>query len=381
MRKLLWILTIFVTAIACNQSSNFSINGTVTNSNSDMIYLEQLGISGTIPFDSSKIKSDGSFELKGSVSYPTFFLLKLNNQKFITLLVDSLEKINFSADYINFTKDYKVDGSLGSEKVKLLNNNLAQTNHQLDSIKSLLALLVDENSSQTQKSIWLKEMNGIYTKQQEFSKKFIDENPFSLASVLAIYQKFNNGNYIVQDLQTLKMSASALHSMYPNSVHAQTLYKDTEKLVQDIRKQEINQFIDQYGTNSPEITLPNTKGKDVSLSSLKGKVVLIQFWSAIDRPSRILNTVLRENYKQFKKKGFEIYQVSIDTNKETWLKAIEQDKMNWINVGDMEGSVSAVNNFNISSIPSNYLLDQEGNIIARNIKGPEINRKLNEILN
>lgn len=344
-----------------------------------MVYLEKLEISGAIPFDSSKIDSKGNFELSGSVSYPTFFLLKLNDQKFITLLIDSLENITFSADFINFSKDYKIEGSIGSEKVKELNNQLASTNNKLDSINALIVM--NGNKPNEQRAKWLTEMNEVYTNQKDFSKKFIDENPFSLASVLAIYQKFNNGDYIIQDLQSLKVTASALHSMYPNSVHAQTLYKDTEKLVKDIRKQELKEFIAQYGQNSPEIELPNTKGKNVSLSSLKGKVVLVQFWSAIDKTSRVMNKVLSENYKQYKSKGFEIYQVSIDTNKEAWLKAIEDDNLNWINVGDMEGSIAALNSFNIRTIPANYLLDKDGNIVARNLKGPEIHQKLNEILN
>lgn len=381
MRKFIWLIILAIAIASCNEPTNFNIKGKVTNTKSEVIYLETLGINGTTPFDSSKIDSEGNFELHGSVSHPTFFLLKLNEQRFITLLIDSLEEISFSADHINFSKDYIIEGSEGSEKVRELNNQLTITNHKIDSIQTLISVLDNDVESNKQREIWLDEITNVYEHQVEFSKKFISDNPFSLASVLAIYQKFNNGNYIVQDLQTLKMSASALHSMYPNSIHAQTLYRDTEKLVKDIRQQELNQFIQQYGTNSPEIELPNTEGKEVALSSLKGKVVLVQFWSVADQSSRVMNTVLRQNYNAFKKKGFEIYQISIDTDKTAWMKGIVEDKLIWTNVGDMEGSVSALNNFNITSIPSNYLLDRDGNIIARNLKGPEINKKLNEILN
>ena len=366
--------------ISCSNSDNFHISGTITNSQNSMVYLDKLGINETTPFDSSVIDSKGNFELSGSVSYPTFFLLRLN-QKFITLLVDSLDEITFSADYLNFTRDYKIEGSRGSVQVQELTRHLNSTNDKIDSLQSLLAMGTDARNYAKLKEQWNTEINNAYIDQQQYAQKFINDNPFSMASVLAIYQKFKNGNYVVQDIQTLKVAASALNSMYPKSVHAQTLYRDTEKLVNDIRKQQLTDFIQEYGANSPEIALPDPKGKEIKLSSLKGKVTLVQFWSALDKNSRVLNNVLRENYQEFNKKGFEIYQVSIDTDKNAWTKAISEDRLNWINVGDMEGSVTALRNFNIHSVPSNYLIDRNGSIVARNLKGPEIHRKLSEILN
>jgi len=185
----------------------------------------------------------------------------------------------------------------------------------------------------------------------------------------------------VQDLQTIKVAASALFSMYPNSGHAKTLYDDTKTMMKNAQNVKMQQFIKDSGINSPDISLPNPSGNNIKLSSLKGKYVLLQFWSATDANSRILNPVLKENYQKFNAKGFEIYQVSIDTSRQAWLKTINSDQLNWINVGDMKGSMSAVNNYNIRSVPSNYLLDKEGNIIARDLIGPSLYRKLNEILN
>ncbi|MDA3817692.1 MAG: TlpA disulfide reductase family protein [Prolixibacteraceae bacterium] len=380
MKKIIFIIAAVLALYSCSDD-NFKIEGTITNAQTSMIYLEKLGIDRTTPIDSSEINKKGQFKLSGSVSYPTFFLLKLNDQKFVTLLIDSLEEITFSADYVNFSNDYLVKGSFGSKKVKQLNDKLSKTNTSIDSIRSLMSLSTANKDYQKQEKEWGREIASIYEDQQEFSKIFIEENPFSMASVLAIYQKFNNGNYVMQDLQTLKMAASALHSMYPKSVHAQSLYRDTEKLIRDIKAQEMNEFVDKYGTNSPEITLPNPNGKEIALSSLRGKTVLVHFWSAADRTSRIINQVLKDNYQKFKSKGFDIYQISVDENREAWENAIKQDGLTWINVGDMNGSLSAVNSYNITSIPSNFLLDEEGNIIGRDLKGPALHRKLNEILN
>ncbi|HOO84650.1 MAG TPA: TlpA disulfide reductase family protein [Prolixibacteraceae bacterium] len=380
MNRLIIFALIIIVLSSCN-NNNFSIEGRISNAQTQMVYLDKLNINGTTPFDSSRIDANGKFKISGSVSYPTFFLLRLNDQKFITLLIDSTEKVQFSADYLNFSKDYRIDGSIGSEKVKLLNDKLAKTNTTIDSLQSMLNLFASNSTYQLNRQKWLAQIDSHYTAQQQFSKKFVEENPFSLASVLAIYQKFNDGNYVMQDLQTLKMAASALHSMYPKSVHALTLYNDTEKLVQDIKAQEMRQIIQQYGVNSPEINLPDHQGNKKALSAFRGKYVLLHFWSATDRGSRIMNQVLSENYKQFKSKGFEIYQVSVDTDREAWLTAIEDDNLTWTNVGDMEGSIAAVNSYNISRIPYNYLIDKEGNIIAKDLKGPAILNTLSKILN
>jgi peroxiredoxin len=140
-------------------------------------------------------------------------------------------------------------------------------------------------------------------------------------------------------------------------------------------------MIQEQGENSPEIVLPNPEGQEIALSSLRGKVVLLQFWSALDRNSRILNEALVEAYRKYKNKGFEIYQVSVDDNRVEWVDAIDQDRLTWINVGDMEGSNQAVRAYNIQTIPYNYLLNEEGEIIAQNLKGPALDRALAQLLN
>lgn len=378
---------IFVFAIiaaffySCTNPSAVEIKGTITNSMSPMVYLERLEVNGTFPFDSSKIDSKGNFKLKGDLKQPAFFILKLNDQKFITLLLDSAEKVAFSADYINFSTDYTIHGSPGSQKVKVLNQHLIRTNTRIDSIISSRNLILG-SSQYSEKKVRLEaEINQIYMRQQEFSKKFILENPFSLASVLAIYQKFNDGNYIVQDLQTIKVAASALNSIYPNSGHVKTLFEDTKKLMHQVESEKVQQLIKTEGLNSPEINLPEPGGRKIALSTLKGKFVLVHFWSAVDLNSRILNPVLHENYQKFNSRGFEIYQVSVDTLKQAWIKAINEDQLKWINVGDMQGSIDALRSYNVRNIPSNYLLNKEGVIIAKDLKGPSLYNKLSEILN
>jgi peroxiredoxin len=374
-------IVLSVALFSCSKPAKIEVRGTISNSPNSKVYLEKLGVNGTSPFDSSIIDNKGNFQLSGIISQPTFFILKLNDQKFITLLLDSAEKVSFAADYINFSSDYTIEGSSSSKKVKLLNLHLIRTNTRIDSIRSIINLNSGSPFYTEKEEKWINELNQIYQEQQEFSKKFILANPFSMASVLAIYQKFNDGNYIVQDLQAIKVAASALNSMYPNSEHAKALYEETKKLISKVQYQELNELIQTKGVNSPDINLPDRVGENIALSSLKGKYVLIQFWSALNKNSRSMNTLLKENYQKFHPRGFEIYQVSIDTSKQSWIQAIDADQLNWINVGDMHGSLDAIASYNIRSIPSNYLLDKEGVILAKDLNGSAIGEKLSEILN
>ena len=138
------------------------------------------------------------------------------------------------------------------------------------------------------------------------------------------------------------------------------------------------------GSIAPEIILNDTNGKPISLSSLRGKYVLLDFWAAWCRPCREENPNILENYNRFKDQGFEVYQVSLDRNKEDWLKGIEQDKLPWINVSDLKYYQSeAAVLYNINKIPSAFLLDPNGIIIAKNIelRGINLTKKLSEIFN
>lgn len=135
------------------------------------------------------------------------------------------------------------------------------------------------------------------------------------------------------------------------------------------------------GAVAPDISLPNTNGKAVNLSSLKGKYVLIDFWAAWCGPCRQENPNIVAAYNKFKNKGFEIYGVSLDDNKEKWLNAIEKDKLTWINVSDLGGwQSSAAKLYNVTAIPKNFLLDKQGKIIAKNLRGKALEDKLKELM-
>lgn len=134
------------------------------------------------------------------------------------------------------------------------------------------------------------------------------------------------------------------------------------------------------GDLAPEIVLPSSKGKVISLSSLRGKVVLIDFWASWCGPCRQENPNVVKVYEKYKDKGFEIFGVSLDMNKSQWLQAIQSDNLTWPQVSDLGYWNSVVvPKYQIAGIPATFLLDKEGKIIARDLRGEELDKKLAEV--
>jgi len=390
--RFILLLTAFVIVFSsCQKSNQFSISGKISHAEGDTIYLEELLVSTRKPVAKVQIDKNGEFEFKGKVSIPTYYLIKLSDKNFITLLVDSIDNVIVESDAANFGKEYMVQGSLGSIQVKELTETLNRTEHKLDSLRKLNNLYQGNPDYENLGVKWAQEYDTIIAEQSQeydtiiaeqsrFSTNFVLKNPFSMASVYALYQKYRDQSYVIRDLQTMRTAASALNAIYPNSTLVKALYENTLQYLRDQKAAQMKQFIEQEGVNSPEILLPDLNGKEIALSSLRGKVVLLHFWAAEDQGSRLLNSLLVDAYKKYKPKGLEIYQVNVGSNRSEWIDAIDKDKLNWINVGDLDGSTQARLNFNIQNIPYNYLLDKEGKIVAKNLSGIDLDKALAQIL-
>ena len=132
------------------------------------------------------------------------------------------------------------------------------------------------------------------------------------------------------------------------------------------------------GEKASEISLPDTKGSNLSLSSLQGKVVLIDFWASWCGPCRRSEPELKKLYEKYQSKGFEIYGISVDEDKFAWKTAIKQDKINWLHVNDDKGVVAG--KWNVMYIPNTYLLDKTGKVVAVNPPHQQLDELIQKLL-
>ncbi len=214
-----------------------------------------------------------------------------------------------------------------------------------------------------------------------FTKNYIDKNINSLVSLVALYQQVAPGVPVLEQVKDWKYFVkvdSALYRQYPDYDPVITLHKQVQDLVAGLG---VRSSVQQNDGLAPEIALPDPEGDTISLSSTRGSYVLLDFWAAWCAPCRMENPNLVRAYDLYHRKGFQIFQVSLDKSKEAWIKGIEDDKLGkWIHVSDLQYWNSiVVPLYKIESIPANFLLDKEGRIIATNLRGERLQQKLAEV--
>ncbi|MEA3318297.1 MAG: TlpA disulfide reductase family protein, partial [Bacteroidota bacterium] len=222
-------------------------------------------------------------------------------------------------------------------------------------------------------------------KHKAFSINIINNNPKSIAMLTALYQQIAPGSNLFdpkKDYKYFEKVDSCLSQNFPNTEITKTFHKQVLNISSKINAQISLDNKVSIGFKAPEIALPTPNGDTISLSSLEGKYILLNFWASWCIPCRTETPKLIKIYKKYKNKGFEIYQVSLDRKEESWKNAIKKDNLNWINVSDLKFWDSApAKIYNIRSIPTNFLINKKGIIIAKNLRGEALEIKLSELFN
>lgn len=379
MKKVI-IFILAVLTFACTNENKFTVEGNIEEAEQQKLYFKQKEVSGTEVLDSARLGGDGEFEFSGTTEYPKFYNINLDG-KFVTLLIKPGEEVTFHTNANDFY-DYSIEGSPGSKKVKKLENRLRKTRSRLDSLDEIYGRIKEKEGTEQRIAELDKEYKRILNRQRDSSISFIINNMGSLASIMALYQKVNEDTYVLYkntDLQYIKLVADSLKSKYPRSMHVKSLLANKEDLMEKYQNLEIQQTIDQYGTasNHPNIKLPNLEGDTISLQDLDSKMILLSFWASWNDPSIQRNLELKDLYRRYNNKGFEIYQVSLDEDRSEWRKAINFDQLPWINVSSLNGTESyAARIFNVQELPTDFLIHQERGIIAKNPDKEELRRQL-----
>jgi len=381
MKKIVLFLPLII-LFACGRN-HVRISGVIKETEKEMIYLDKMGAGDIVSVDSSGINKHGEFNLNTKVSELNFYRLRLSDNNFVTLLTGPGEKIRITSNKEYLPENYELTGSENSQKIRLLDNHLLKTQKKLDSLTNLFKELNNKPGFDTISEGLNEAYLKVENEQRNFNIRFVLENLNSLASIKALYQKFDENTYVLyknRDLQYLKIVSDSLQKAYPESKHTKALVADLEKGLNRYNQLRINQIIENMPKTALDVQLPDINGDTISLLSNRGKYVLLSFWSTASEACLKENLIFKSLYKKYNRKGFEIYQVCIDKNIVKWEKAVKFDELPWISVIDTDPEKSGiVRMFNIQSVPFNYMFDKEGNIISKDLHGRTLNIKMNQL--
>jgi len=340
------------------------VKGVLSNYQGEQLLLELVTPNSISSVDTLIVEEDGSFSLTPDVRYAAYYRISQSPSNFCVFVLYPGDTIELNADVRSLEPTYTVLNSPESESIKNLNNLLADFSRVNDSL---------QQAAQTaQQSMNFQALDQIYSYQQSLNMNvgrqiqlLINENPSSFAAMSAV-QNFDPN----RDYQLFAKVEEAWKADKPSSPYLVEISQKLEK----IRTLQV-------GAIPPNISLPNPDGEMTSLYDLRGKVVLLDFWASWCKPCRAENPNVVKAYNKYKDKGFEILGVSLDQEKPRWLQAIQADGLTWTHVSDLKGWQSAgAALYNVQSIPAAFLLDAEGKIIARDLRGPALDKKLEEIL-
>ena len=373
MQKILISLSVILLLSFCDgnkKNSSVQLKGTLSDSKAETLYLEKLGSAKQVIIDSVILDENGNFEFTNYTPKIGFYRIKTNDKNFAMLVLDSADKVTITGSVKDLGNTFKVEGS-SETTIFIEYNNLSKIRDiKLDSLNKAFQLLMETNKMDSKRmdslsAIFETPYNSIINQSNILMVDKISKNTNMYSSIMAI-QALDPDKY--SDLY--KSLDAGLSKKFPNDKNVIMFHEVVERMLST----NIGQF-------APEISLPSPDGKEIALSSLKGKLVLIDFWASWCGPCRKEMPNVVKIYSKFKNKGFEIYGVSLDQDKEKWMEAITKDGINWPQVSDLKyWDNVAARIYNVQGIPYTVLIDKDGKIIAKNLRGQELEKKIAEVL-
>lgn len=375
MKKIFFVAIAVLTTLASCQSSKVKISGRFVGSQAEMVYLEQATALEQVVVDSVKLNEDGRFNirLENVGKTPSLYNIVFDNER-IPLLLTGGDNIEVNAAG-KIARNYTVEGSLESELLREFNQNFIEGAIKLN---GMISKYSDELSDEERKAL-TQEYSKLYLDIKKQQLRFIIENKNRIAAVYALHQRLMNENYLFNgdsDVIYYRTVADAVAETYPESHYLPILRSQIARM-----DAQISLMSNIKEMNMPEINLPDMFGNNRALSSLNGKVVLLQFWSAAAGNSNVVNADLKELYAKYKDNGFEIFQVSLDRSKAVWINSVQEQKLPWISVCDLRGEASPViGEYNIQGLPTSYLIDRNGQIVGKDLTTEKLDAEVKRII-
>lgn len=382
-----FFLIVIAVAVICATScteKKFHVSGNIADAKDSLLYFENMGLNGPVTVDSVKLGEDGSFSFDADApKNPEFYRLRIDRQ-LINVAIDSTENINIKASYPTMSSQYTVVGSEECSKIKelaLLQMNLqAQVN----------AIMQNPNIPYQKEGDSIQTIINVY--KNNVKGNYIFKAPMKAYSYFALFQTvIVEGRPMLifdphsskQDVQVYAAVATSWDTYYPKSERGQNLHNIALAGMKDLRIVQAQQAqtipANKVSTSGIiDIALPDREGTIRKLSNLKGKVVLLDFHIFASKGSTQRIMSLRELYNKYHAQGFEIYQVSLDSDEHFWKEQVAA--LPWISVRDENGSAEAAAQYNVQSVPTFFLIDRNNVLQKRDAQIKNLDAEIKALL-
>ena len=360
-KQALFLMALAFGLTACNEKTdNFKVNVSLTNGNEKTVYLQKFVDNAPVAIDSAVITNDMATLTAPTDNPQILYALKIKGMRGSMPFFADNKDVTVVGD-INNPKDVEIMASETQAELDAYNKELKGFDDQIRELYTVMQQAFSDNDS-----IMMDSLNTVGTalmeQQDSFRDDYIKAHPDSFVTHYILDGV--KQDYPLDQLKDL-MAGFTTESIYRDHLN---------EYVTKLERLEVGQpFID--------FTLQTKDGEDVTLSEkiAQNKLTLVDFWASWCGPCRKENPVVKAAYEQFHELGFDVIGVSVDQDEAAWLKAVEDDQLPWTQVRDSENKASE--SYMIYYIPSNFLFDQDGNMVAKGLRGEELTAKLAELLN